>query len=182
MQRLSIALRIGACLALVGVLGGCATMNAEDCQKADWQSLGYNDASSGSGSATGRRRAEACQELGFGADMGAYGRGWQDGLRVFCTPGGAENFARRGGRYETGYCPPELEPQFLYYYRPAFERFEYQRRMRELQNDIDRQYREIDRLRERQRKGENVGDRLHRAERELRRLRDRMNTESMLRY
>jgi hypothetical protein len=118
----------GAVAALIA-LSGCETMSAEECATADWHGLGYSDADR-TGQDNLANRAESCAEKGISADVSAYRRGFDDGLRAFCQPPRGFDFARRGGSFN-GYCPGDLDEDFRYAYADG-------RRVYDLQQEIDR--------------------------------------------
>lgn len=135
-----------AALALVGALAGCAAMDADECRTANWANLGYADSSRGKDSSKGRDRAEACSEHGYRMDTQAYQRGWNEGLKEFCTAIGGQRFGDQGGNYQPGYCPPGPESAFLGTYMPAYKSYQYRQRIDSLQRDINNKNNEIIRL------------------------------------
>lgn len=128
-------------LALIGVvfalsaLAGCETMSVEECATADWRQLGYADADR-NGTDNLANRAESCADKGIAADAQAYHIGFEDGLRSFCQPPRAFDFARRGGSFN-GYCPGDLDEGFRYAYGDG-------RRVYDLQQSIDAARRAVD--------------------------------------
>ncbi|MDR0216064.1 MAG: DUF2799 domain-containing protein [Comamonas sp.] len=140
------AFRFAWLVAVVSLSAGCSTMNADECRAANWSGLGYADASKGKDVSMAGDRAQACSEHGYRMDMAAYQRGWNEGLREFCTFPGGQAFGDRGGNYKPGYCPPGAESQFLASYLPAYKRYQYQQRIDGLQRDINRKNSEIIRL------------------------------------
>lgn len=135
-----------AALALVSALAGCAAMDADECRTANWSGLGYADASKGKDSSKASDRAEACSEHGYHMDMAAYQRGWNEGLKEFCTSVGGQRFGDRGGNYKPGYCAPGPESAFLAGYLPAYKNYQYRQRIDSLQRDINNKNNEIIRL------------------------------------
>lgn len=104
------ALFIAAALAFGAALAGCETMSAEECAAADWGHLGFTDASTNGADRFGAR-AESCGRQGLPADGGAYAAGFADGMRQFCQPPQAFQYALRGGEF-AGSCPIELQRDF----------------------------------------------------------------------
>lgn len=70
---------------LTAALAGCSVMNKDDCAKADWRQLGLSDASQGRGSDRLQDRRQACAKHGVAVDEGAYGLGYADGRKIYCT-------------------------------------------------------------------------------------------------
>ena len=127
------AFRFAWLVAVVSLAAGCSTMDADECRAATWSGLGYADASKGKDVSMAGDRAQACSEHGYRMDMAAYQRGWNEGLKEFCTFPGGQAFGDRGGNYKPGYCPPGAESQFLASYLPAYKRYQYQQRIDGLQ-------------------------------------------------
>ncbi len=123
------ALLVAAALAAGGaLLASCETMSAEQCQAADWGSLGYSDAA-GNASDRFADRAQSCAEKGVSADQAAYESGFANGMRAFCTPEHGFQFARNGGSF-SGACAPDLAENFAYAFADG-------QRVHDAQSEID---------------------------------------------
>ncbi|NIL93413.1 MAG: DUF2799 domain-containing protein [Woeseiaceae bacterium] len=94
------------------VLGGCASMSADECLTVDWTSIGYEDGSRGYTADRLGAHRKACAKHGVTPDFAAYQRGHAQGVEAFCQPGRAFSFGENGGRYN-GICPADMEPEFL---------------------------------------------------------------------
>lgn len=104
-------------LALVVVgLGGCASMNADECATSDWTAVGYEDGSRGYTTERFGAHRKACAKHGITADFQAYQQGRDQGLVEFCQPGRGFTYGANGGRYN-GVCSAELEPAYLEAYQ-----------------------------------------------------------------
>lgn len=97
-------------------LGGCASMNADECANSDWTAVGYEDGSRGYTSDRFGSHRKACAKHGVTADFQAYQQGRDDGLVEFCQPSRGYNLGVSGGHY-SGVCAADLEPGFLDAYR-----------------------------------------------------------------
>jgi len=97
-------------------LGGCASMNADECANSDWTAVGYEDGSRGYSSDRFGNHRKACAKHGITADFQAYQQGRNDGLVEFCQPGRGYNLGASGGHYN-GVCAADLEGDFLDAYR-----------------------------------------------------------------
>ena len=106
-------------LALV-VLGGCATMSAEECAMSDWRSVGYEDGSLGYTADRLGDHRRACAEHGYAPDFAAYQAGREEGLELYCQASRGFSVGSGGGRYQ-GVCPAALEPGFLDGYHAGVE-------------------------------------------------------------
>lgn len=97
-------------------LGSCATMSQEQCLAGDWYGQGRTDGAAGYGSGRLADHADACARHGVTPDARAYHQGHQQGVRQYCVPGRAFRVAVSGGGYANGFCPADLEQDFLYAY------------------------------------------------------------------
>jgi hypothetical protein len=79
-RRLSTAMLLAAAL-----LGGCAEMSKSDCVKADWHSLGRQDAMNGYAAERFAGRSESCRKNGVTADADEYMAGHAQGQAAYCT-------------------------------------------------------------------------------------------------
>ncbi len=99
---------------------GCATMSAEDCSGADWQTLGFADGSAGQTLAKAERRGNDCAKHGVVMDRNAYDRGRDQGLSQYCVEGTAYELGERGRSYN-GVCANHNEADFLAAYEKGRE-------------------------------------------------------------
>lgn len=101
-----------ALIALIFGLGGCASMNADECAMSDWRTIGFEDGAQGyTGDRLGNHR-KACAKHGVAPDFEAYQTGRSEGLRQYCQPSRGFNVGAGGGRYN-GVCPSDMEPDFV---------------------------------------------------------------------
>jgi len=105
----------GLALLIVG-LGGCATMNADECTTSDWSAIGFEDGSRGYTADRFGNHRKSCARHGITPDFQAYQSGRDQGLEDFCQPGRAFSFGANGGRYN-GVCAADMESEFLQAYR-----------------------------------------------------------------
>jgi Protein of unknown function (DUF2799) len=99
-------------LMAVAAIGGCATMNKDECLTVDWRTVGYEDGAAGySGDRIGQHR-KACAKYGVTPDLAAYQAGRDSGLREYCVPANGFRLGSQGGSYN-GMCPADLEGAFL---------------------------------------------------------------------
>ncbi len=105
-------MRLTAVLLFALALSGCAAMSPEECEFADWDSLGELDARQGRAYDYLAQRGKACNEAGFAVDSAAYRAGWERGIPRYChvDQGFADGIA---GRAYRRICPVELEAEFL---------------------------------------------------------------------
>ena len=98
------------------MLGGCASMSADECLLSDWQTIGYEDGSRGYTSDRLGQHRKACAKHGVAPDFDEYRAGREAGLREFCQPARGFNLGASGGHYN-GVCAADQEAYFLDAYR-----------------------------------------------------------------
>ncbi|NHK28612.1 DUF2799 domain-containing protein [Parvularcula flava] len=128
-----------ACVAL----GGCVSMSEDDCLTANWAAIGANDGVNGAAYSTLETRVNQCREYGVEADLTAYNRGYEDGLRTYCTPRNGFEVGSRGSSY-SNVCPVELEPEFLAAYNEGRELYRLESNLRSAENALNSLYAQID--------------------------------------
>ena len=99
---------------------GCATMSAEDCSGADWQTIGLTDGAQGQTLAKADRRANDCAKHGVVMDRNAYDAGRDQGLSQYCVEGNGYQLGERGESYN-GVCVNHDEAGFLAAYEKGRE-------------------------------------------------------------
>jgi hypothetical protein len=104
-------LGIGALLAVLVLLQGCATLDKDECMLADWRLIGYQDGVSGKSAAAVGEYREDCAKHAVVPDLDAYRAGREEGLQQYCK---ADNGYRLGnaGRGLAAVCPTVLEDDF----------------------------------------------------------------------
>jgi hypothetical protein len=94
-------------------LGSCATMNEAQCLAGEWSGQGYADGLAGHGWGRLDEHRQACARHGVAPDDAAYYAGHERGVRDYCRPGRGFSIGRDGGGYTNGFCPADLEQDFL---------------------------------------------------------------------
>ncbi len=100
--------------------GGCATMSADECVGADWQTIGLADGTAGQTIAKADRRANDCARHGVVMNRAAYDTGRQEGLGRYCVAGKGYQLGERGQSYN-GVCRNHNEADFLAAYQKGRE-------------------------------------------------------------
>jgi hypothetical protein len=127
-------------LALVTLLTACAGgLSKEECQLADWRTIGYEDGVRGLPQTRISGHRKACAEYGVALDLDAYRNGWREGVRSYCQPAKGYRLGRSGSRYN-GVCPPELEPAFLEAHRYGHEIYTLESEIKGLQHRLRHKY------------------------------------------
>ncbi len=122
------------------VLGGCASMSADECITADWRTIGFEDGARGKTADSIGRHRKACAKAGVTADQSRYEEGRQAGLRDFCQPAKGYDVGHRGDAYQ-GVCPSDLEDEFL----RAYEEGRYLHGLEQAVRDVEQSLGRVDR-------------------------------------
>lgn len=133
-------MRLGLFLvfAFLGVfVAACATLDAKECQTANWQTLGLQDGENGRLQSRIEKHEKACAKHKLGVNKSAYAAGWQQGIARFCTPQNGFTLGRQRGLYRES-CPASLAGPFVAAYVPALRLSRAESEVRGLEHDLDR--------------------------------------------
>ncbi|MEO0996019.1 MAG: DUF2799 domain-containing protein [Pseudomonadota bacterium] len=129
-------------LTTCAIVAGCAGMSAEECQLADWETIGYEDGAAGaSGDAIARHR-RACAKAGVAPDRVAYEAGRSEGLVAYCQPANGYAVGADGHTYR-GVCAASLEGPFLAAYHQGREYYRLRSNVSTLLSRLNFQHRAI---------------------------------------
>jgi len=123
-------------------LGGCASMSAEECLKADWYQKGVQDGRSGKTRHYLDEHVKACREVGVTPNTQQYMEGREEGLLRYCTPASGFEEGRRGHSYAQ-VCPADLEPAFLSRYRDGRRVYDAQQRVYTISSRVNEKERAV---------------------------------------
>ena len=112
-------------------LQGCATQPQDECQTADWYTIGYQDGLQGRVARPVAAHHEACARHDATAQLAGYTLGRDDGLKQFCSPRNGFGLGLQGARYN-GVCLADAELEFLTAYEQGKEIFESELQIRRL--------------------------------------------------
>jgi len=104
-------------LLVAALLGGCATgLDKNQCQTADWNTIGYEDGLHGLPAERIGVHRVACAKHQVAPNLAAYTAGRERGIQAYCQP---RNGFRVGlnGRSYANVCPEASEPPFVDAYR-----------------------------------------------------------------
>jgi len=168
---MSRALTAAGVLAALAV-AGCASMSESECKTADWYRKGLADGTAGRSDAYLAQHHEACAKAGVTPDVAQWRRGWDEGLRSFCTPavGWREGLAGHG---YSGVCIGRNEAAFMQAWRAGSEVYR-------IDNQIAANTRETEKLEKQLEASQNADERKNLRERirlldvEQARLRERV--------
>jgi hypothetical protein len=99
-------------LFLALLISGCANMDKDDCQTADWRIIGFEDGSYGRNEASISQHRKECSEHGVTPNLDQYRAGHLEGSKRFCTNKNGFSHGNDGKRYK-GNCPVIFEDKFL---------------------------------------------------------------------
>jgi len=116
-------------------LGGCATMNEQECLVTDWRTVGFEDGARGRPPESIGNYRQACAKHGVTPDLESYRSGHADGLESFCQPVKGFNYGRSGATYQ-GVCPADLEYGFLPAYNDGRQLYELESAVRAADSQI----------------------------------------------
>ncbi|GLQ17299.1 DUF2799 domain-containing protein [Maritalea porphyrae] len=120
---------------LLGLLAGCATLSKAQCQTGDWQSVGELDGRAGYPSTRIAEHNEACSKHGVTVDRALYNKGYQAGLKAYCTPNNAAKIGLAGRAYNN-VCTGENGISFLRIYREANDVYTIDREIVAIQDEV----------------------------------------------
>ena len=164
-----IALSLSACVSV---------MSEQECQIADWTSLGRQDGANGLSLEKFNQRTAQCGKFNIPPDAAAYNAGREQGLNLYCTPQNGFQQGAAGRRYQ-GVCLGRNEGAFLQEYGLGKElyrlRSSYDYAVREYDNAVssirsDRY--DIKRLRNKRQDPNLTDEERDKIRRRIRRLRD----------
>lgn len=98
-------------VALTALLGGCATMSADECKVANWSDVGLRDGLQGAALSKLDARVKDCAQAKVALDTPRYLQGRDRGLLQFCQIEKAVPLGLKGGSYN-GVCPVGTDGDF----------------------------------------------------------------------
>ena len=127
------------------LIQGCASIGRDECEVADWRTVGFEDGAQGALPDAIARYRRACAEHDVVPDLNAYMQGRSEGLQSYCTPGNGFNVGAQGAFY-AGVCPPEMEADFLEAYSSGHRLYELESAAYEAQSRVDQANAELEAL------------------------------------
>ena len=97
-------LRVFAALAVLGSLGGCASLSKSECMNANWEDIGIRDGANGQPEEYLIQHSTACAKVNVVPDRGAWLHGRETGLERFCVPRRAYQLGEYGNGFDVGIC------------------------------------------------------------------------------
>jgi hypothetical protein len=118
-------------------LTACASMSVDECKVANWHEVGFNDASKGYDKHRFEKHSKACQKAGITPNFDTYTKGYEDGLRIYCTP---QNIFELGldGRGDYKICPSSEHSLLKPYHDVSNSYYQAKKDRKQLLDDIQR--------------------------------------------
>ena len=124
-------------LLALAALGGCASLDRDECRTANWYAIGLEDGSRGRALDRLGDHRRACSEHGVTLDADRYVAGRDECLKSFCTFQNGYAQGRAGQAY-AGACPADSGKNFLAGHQRGRELYELHRRRESLEREINR--------------------------------------------
>lgn len=161
------ALATGVAL-LVLLMQGCATLDREECQVADWRLIGYQDGVQGKPASVIGTYREDCAKHAVVPDLDAWQAGRAQGLQEYCTPANAFRLGRSGHAYPV-VCPEPASAAFRIAYDDGRAIYLARSEVKDTHAQIHQREHEIGTLQEEKRHklAELIQDGLHKEQRVL---------------
>ena len=119
-------IRFARCMILIAVsllFSACTPhLSKQQCESINWYQLGYQDGSQGKYQRNLTKDIQDCAQYKLQVNAPAYRRGWQAGVKAFCTPNTAYNLGVNGATYNN-ICPASSIKAFASAYRRGLRKF-----------------------------------------------------------
>jgi hypothetical protein len=122
---------------VLALLSGCATLDKDQCLRADWYAVGLEDGARGRPVEHLGNHRRACAEHGITPQTERYLAGRNEGLKSFCTYERGFSNGRAGQAY-SAVCPDGAAGRFSAGYQLGKELHDLHRRLETVQEQIRR--------------------------------------------
>eukprot|EP01036_Dinobryon_divergens_P010809 gene10809-14502_t len=122
---------LSAVLILLGV-SGCATLSKEECLVANWREIGFTDASQGYTQARVAEHRAACAEAKVTVNLEEYNKGFEQGLKNYCTVNTGFDLGSKGAAYPDQ-CNEKTYPRVRVGYKEGQAVYNVQRERNEVE-------------------------------------------------
>jgi len=130
-------IQVSVVLVLFTLVSGCATLDKNECLRADWYAIGLEDGARGRPVEYLGDHRRACAEHGVTPQIERYLAGRNEGLKSYCTYDRGFAAGRSGQAY-SGVCPAGLAGNFSAGYQRGREIHDLRRRLDTVQEQIRR--------------------------------------------
>ena len=111
-------------------------MDRDECQMADWRSVGFEDGRNGHLSSYVGEHREACAGHGVTPNLTEYLAGHSQGIVEYCRPHNGFQLGLSGHSYR-GECPAGLEAAFVAGHADGYGLYERRREVDRLRRELD---------------------------------------------
>jgi hypothetical protein len=122
------ALRIASSVVLLSLVCGCATLDKNECLRADWYAIGLEDGARGLPLERAGDHRRACAEHGVTPKIEPYLAGRNEGLKSYCTYEKGYSVGR-AGQSNSGACPAATGASFSAGFQRGREIYDLRRRL-----------------------------------------------------
>lgn len=129
------ALRTAISAVLLALVAGCATLDRDQCLRADWYAIGLEDGARGLPLERSGDHRRACAEHGVTPKIELYLAGRNEGLKSYCTYEKGLSVGRSGQSY-SGVCPAGLAGNFTAGFQRGKETYDLRRRLGTVEEQI----------------------------------------------
>lgn len=130
---------------IFAVLNGCASMSKAECAVADWQTVGFEDGSSGRPLTYISRHRKACAKVSVTPSMSQYEQGHAQGLDYYCIFDNGFRLGSSGSSYNA-VCSAQERQSFALGYDKGRRQYLAQKNIRdsdEILNSIEEQINDV---------------------------------------
>jgi Protein of unknown function (DUF2799) len=120
---------------LLVLVAGCATLNKDQCLRADWYAIGLEDGARGQPLERAGDHRRACAEHGVTPRIEPYLAGRNEGLKSYCTYEKGLSVGRAGQSY-SGVCPAGLAGNFTAGFQRGKDTYDLRRRLETVNEQI----------------------------------------------
>lgn len=120
-------------------------MDREECQLADWRSIGYEDGAKGQPLSYLGNHRKACAEHGVTPDMERYEEGRLAGLKEYCTPRNGFQLGKAGHKLKA-VCMPPLAEEFRQAWSHGTEIYTARTQLQNSERKVKKQEKVIEKL------------------------------------
>lgn len=117
------------------LLSGCHTLNRQECESADWESIGLRDGLEGAALTRFNKHREACDRFDLPTDRESWVLGRQKGLKTYCEPVNGFYVGRVGKAYH-GVCGADAV-EFREYFRKGKWLYDMESVLDSVESEID---------------------------------------------
>ncbi len=133
MKKLNLLIII---ICTLGFTVGCASISKEECEVGDWAAIGEKDGAKGVKSKKFYSYVKECKEFGITADKKAYDKGYNNGVKTFCTPSNGYDLGSKG-RSNPNVCPKGMSAAFAAAHKKGMRIYDVKSQIKKKESKIE---------------------------------------------